>query len=419
MRLLSANRLPALFAAGLLCGVLQSASGRQSGVPASSPRSSGGRQIALLSGKRQATPQPPKNAKPEPPVKTQIGDISISGFKTSGGGFGTRDFHFKGPGTEIEVPDKASRSVLTLHADDIEGTPVGKVDGGLIVLSGNVRYRVVQKTAAGERVLEGTAGHAEVRRTTQHIDLTRGVRAKLVDPSQFSGPATLRTTNLHIAMEQQQYHYTLDGPVAENDVQFTPLQTPKLAKDAKKDDKPGPPVPVGKIHVFGFRSGDLQFGQSIHLKGASTTCDFTGPEDGSSWHLQGEELEGEFVSGTSDLQRATAMENVKFHVVHPSTDKKYKITVDGITPQASFVRTEKGQELVTHAPFDIKVNDPQHLEEPATIVSQKSVATLNLRKVGDNLLYELDDDDHSSSVNIHPKHIEEPVAKPAALPGPK
>ena len=408
---LSSGPLLSLLSAALLfgSGANRISAGQQNRVKAPSQAKSGAKQIALLSGKRQDAKKPP-----EPPVKTQIGDITISGAQTTEGVLGSREFHLKGPNTEIDVPDKASKSVLHVHADDIRASRVGKNDLGLITLDGNVRYRLVQQTPEGERILEGSSGHAVLRRTTQHLDFTRGVRAKLADPARFSTPATLRTDTLNVAMDAKRYRFNLEGASATNDIRFTPLQPPA----AKEGEKPGAPTPVGAVHIAGFRSGELQFGQSIHLQGAGTTCDFASPDEKTSWHLEGEQFEGEFVPDTSDLQRATVTDNVKFHITQPSSDKKAQTTAEGSTPQASYVRSKDGQEMVVHGPFNTSFTDPVHLEKPATIMAEKS-ATLKLKKAGDSISYSIDDPQQTVKMRIFPKPFEEASAKTTTPPVPK
>jgi hypothetical protein len=407
---LSSGRLLSLFAA-MVCGsgASQAGEAQQSKIQPTSRLTAGAKQIALPAAKRQAPPQDQKEVK-----KMQLGDLKIDAFSKFEGVLGSPAFRFRGPNTEIEMPDKASKSILYVHADDIQGSSVGKSNSiSLITLEGNVRYRVVQQSDQGPRVLEGTAGHAVLRRSVQKMEFTGGVRTKLTDPTQFSGPATLRTGSLTVEMDAKPYRYTLEGAAATNDIQFTPLQTPT----PKKGEKPGAAVPVGTIHISRFRSGDLQFGQAIHLKGAGTTCAFAGADSKTAWNLQGEQFEAEFVPDTSDFQRATVMDNVKFHLTQPSADGKSTTGADGSAQQSSYVRTKDGQELVTHGPLRVNLLDTEHFAEPGLITAEKS-ATLSLKKAGDSLSYALDDPKQTAKIRIVPKPLaeEKPKATTVAIP---
>lgn len=373
-------------------------------------RTSGSKQIASLPGKQQAAPKSQEETK-----KLQYGDISIAYFTSMEGLLEGKEIHFKGKKTEIDVPDKASKSVLHVHADDIIGTPTPKGNLGLIKLTGNVRYRLVQQLPEGERILEGSSARAVVQRLERHIEFTGGSHVKLTDAARFRGPATLDTGTLNVFMEAKTYRYTLEGPPGGNDIKFTPLQAPPPVKAGAK---PGAPTPVGLVHIFGFRSGDLAFGQAIHLHGAGTTCDFASPDDKTAWHLQGQEFEGEFVPNTTDIQRATVMENVKFHTKQPSAHKKLTTTVDGTASQASYVRSKEGQEMVAHGPLDITLDDPEHFEKPAPFTVGPK-AKLVVRKEGDTLHYSLVDPDATFQGNFQPKIAADEDTKPANVPVPK
>lgn len=409
---LPSGRLLSWLGATILCclGSQQAHAGRQNRPQPLSPRGSRPQQVALGARQRPAAPPAPAEIQ-----KLQVGDLTIRGATKSEGVLATGALRWIGANTEIEVPDKASKSVMVVHADDIQASRVGKSEYGLITLSGNVRYRVVQQSSEGERVLEGTAGHAEVRRTAKRMEFTGGVRAKLTDAAHFSGPAILRTGSLIVAMDKQPYRFNLQGSAAENDIRFTPLQS---APPKTTGGKAVAPAPLGGIHIYAFRSGDLQFGEAIHLRGAGTTCEFASPDEKTVWRLQGEQFEGEFVPGTSDLQRATVTQNVRFHVTQPSTDKKTKTTADGKAPQASYVRTEAGQEMIVHGPFTINFTDPEHLEEPMLLTAEQS-STLSVKKSGDSLSYSLDDPNHTQKFHIVPKPFEANEPSPAALPIPK
>jgi hypothetical protein len=409
-RLPSSRLLPLLGATLLYAGgAIHADAGQQRRSPSAAKQKVGLKQIALLSGERKAAAPPPTEI-----PKLQVGDLTITGASRSGAVFGTGASHWTGPNTEVEVLDRTSKSVLRVHADDVQASRVGKNEFGLITLNGNVRYRLVQQSDEGERVLEGTAGRAEVRRVTHHMEFTGGVHADVTDKVRFSGPATLRTRNLTVAMETKPFQYTLEGVAANNDIQFTPLQTPTV----KAGTKPASATPLGTIHIFGFRSGDLQFGKAIHLQGAATTCEFGSPDDLTSWRLQGEQFEGEFVPDTSDLQRATVSQNVRFHITQPSADKKAKTMADGTAPQASYVRSQAGQELVAHGPFRIEFTDAQHLVEPMLITAEES-SVLSVKKVGDSLSYDLDDPNRTGTMRIVPKPLEKTVPKPTTPLKPK
>ncbi len=407
---LPSGRLLLIGATILCCSEAIHANARQQKRPQPAAKQNVGlKQIAVFSGKRTAAPPPPTEI-----PKLQVGDLTITGASRSGGVLGTGALRWSGPNTEVEVPDKASKSVLRVHADDIQASRVGKSELGLIVLSGHIRYRLVQQSDEGERVLEGTAGHAEVRRVTHHMEFTGGVHADVTDKARFSGPATLRTGTLTVEMANKPFQYTLEGAAANNDIQFTPLQTTAVKVGAK----PTPATPVGTIHISGFRSGDLQFGKAIHLQGAATTCEFGSPDDLTSWRLQGEQFEGEFVPDTSDLQRATVSQNVRFHITQPSADKKAKTMADGTAPQASYVRSEAGQELIVHGPFKINFTDPQHLDEPMLLTAEVS-SVLSVKKSGDSLSYDLEDPNHTQKFHIVPKPLEKPKPRPVKPPKPK
>ncbi len=405
--------------ASILCSgsAIRTHAEHQASAPPSAPHPSRLKQIALLSNKRQAAP--PQAEK----KKLKIGDVTIADFNTNEGVLGSGEFHLLGPYTEITVPDKASKSVLHVHADDIQGSRIGKIDGGLITLIGNVRYRLVQQSDEGERILEGTAGRAILERTKQHMEFTGGTHATLTDAARFSGPATLRTDSLNVAMKSKPARYTLEGAAANNDIRFTPMQTPTVKAGTKLTaaDPPGAKpaaTPLGTVHIYSFRSGDVQFGEAIHFQGATTTCEFASPDDKTSWRLQGEQFEGEFVPTTSDLQRATVTENVKFHVLQPSADKKVKTTADGTATQASFVRTKAGQEMLAHGPIRVDFTDPEHLEEPMVLTSgPKSILTV--KKAGGSLSYRLDDPEHKPKLDIVPKPFAVDEAKPVTPPKPK
>ncbi|MCW3097112.1 MAG: hypothetical protein JWL77_2730 [Chthonomonadaceae bacterium] len=407
---LSSGRMLSLLGASILCcsSAGNALAGHQNTAKPPSKPGSALKQITLFTRKGKASP-PTQEAKP----KTQIGDLTISGAtKTEGDTTGAA--HLTGPDTEVEIPDKASKSVLFVHADDIRVSRVGKSPYGLITLDRNVRYRLVQKTDSGERSLEGTAGHAEVRRTTKRLELTGGVRAKLTDAARFKGTASLRTGSLQVETDAQPNRFHLDGAAANNDIQFTPLQSPP----PKTDGKPAAPTPLGTIHIYGFRSGDLQFGEAIHLQGASTACEFASPDEKTSWRLQGEQFEGEFVPKTSDLQRATVTDNVRFHLTQPAADKKLQTTVDGTASRASYVRSEAGQETLVHGPLHIGFIDPLHLDGPGIVTAEKS-ATLALKKSGGSFTYSLDDPLHTGKMQFTLKPFEEATSKPATPTVPK
>ena len=358
------------------------------------------RTISLTTRKRTAPP-PAQNEMP----KTQIGDLTISHVIKMDALLGAGGYRWRGPNTEVEIPDKTSKSVLTVHADDIQVSRVGKNEFGLLTLNGSVRYRLVQKTDDGEHIIEGTAGHAEVRRVTRRMELTGGVRTKLTDAATLDGPATLRTGSLTIAMNANAYRYTLAGGASENDIQFTPI--PK-AKDPDEEA----PGPLGTIHLTGFRSGDLEFGKAVHLEGGVTTCEFASPDQKTAWSLKGEQFEGEFIPNTSNLQRATVTTNVRFHVMQPSTDKKTKTVADGSSSQASYVRSKKGQELIAHGPLNIDFTDAQHFEEPMNLTAAQS-ATLSVRKEGESLSFSVDDPKGTQKYRIVPKPFDLSEPKPA------
>jgi hypothetical protein len=397
-----------LLGAGVLCysGTTQAYAGQQSKTLSAVKIGSAVQQVALVARKGKAAPPPP--------LKTQIGDLTISGQTKMEQSFTTGALHLIGTETEIEVPDKTGKSILYVHADDIQASRVGKTEFGLITLDHNVRYRLVQQADSGERILEGTAGHAEVRRTAKRMDFTGGVRTKLTDAARFSGPANLRTGSLTVKTDTPSYRFNLEGAAANNDLRFTPLQ----AAPPKADGKPAPLAPVGAVHIYGFRSGDLQFGEAIHLEGADTTCEFVSPDTKTAWRLQGEQFEGVFVPKTSDLQRATVTDNIKFHLTQPAADKKAQTVVDGTASRASYVRTKTEQETVMHGPLNVQFFDPQRLEEPGLLTAEAS-ATLNLKKSGESLSYSLDDPNHSAKIHFIPKSIDADEAKPKAPPVPK
>ena len=407
---LLSGRLLSALGASLLCSMAaqQAHSGRQAGAGHGPARGAGPKQVVLVSNKRGAAPR----TQAETP-KLQVGDLTISGATKSEGVLGTGALRWTGPNTEIEVPDRASKSVLRVHADDIQASRVGKNQFGLITFSGSVRYRLTQQTDAGERILEGTAGRAEVRRVARYMEFTGGVHAKLTDAARFNGPATLHTGSLTLAMDSRPFRYTLEGAAAGNDIQFTPLQS-AAAEDGAKATSGA----LGTIHLFGFRSGDLQFGQAVHLQGAGTTCEFASPDDKTAWRLRGEQFEGEFVPDRSDIQRATVTQNVRFRVKQPSADKKSFTTADGTAPQASYVRSQAGQELVAHGPFKIDFSDPEHSEEPITLTAGQS-SILTVKKSDNSLSYALDDPNHTQKFHIVPKPFDVKEAKPTTLPVPK
>ncbi len=392
-----------------LCAVTQAQSGQKRGTANSVQRTSQSRQVVLLPSKRTAAP--PAQGEVQ---KTKIGDITFSKAQKFEVLPEAGTAHWVGPNTEIEVPDKASSSVLLVHADDILASRVGKTQFGLITLNGDVRYRLIQKTDTGERILEGTAGHVEVRRAARRIDFTGGVHTKLTDAARFSGPATLRTGALTLDMDSKPSRYTLEGGAGGNDIQFTPLQS----VPEKVGEKPAAAAPLGAVHLYGFRSGDLQFGKAVHVQGAATTCEFSSPDAKTAWKLQGEQFEGEFVPDKSDLQRATVTDNVRFHVMQPSADKKSKTVADGTASQASFVRTQSGQEMVAHGPLKIDFTDPQHFEEPMTLTAQQS-SVLTVKKDGNSLSYALNDPQQTQKIHIVPKPFDVSDSKPATPPGKK
>ena len=412
-RLSSGRMLSGLGAAALCCSGTHVARAGQQNKLRPDSRQPGLKQIAVVSGKRTVPPTEH--------LKQQFGDITFVDADKWNVDLGKGTTHWVGAHTEIEVPDKASKSVLYVHADDILGSRVGKMNIGLIVLSGNVRYRLVQKSDAGDRVLEGTAGHAELRRATKLMEFTGGVHTKLTDAEQFRGPATLRTGSLTVAMETKPFRYSLEGVAANNDIQFTPQQAAASKTDSKPaskaDGKPAPPTPLGTFHAYGFRSGDLQIGEAIHLQGAGTTCEFASPDEKTAWRLQGEQLEGEFVPKKSEIQRATVTQNVRYHVSQPSKDKKTQTTVDGTAPQASYVRTQAGQETVVHGPLTMNLDDLQHLAKPAVMTAGQR-ALLTVKKSGESLSWELIDPDHTQTLQFEPKPFDLEETKPAAPPKP-
>ena len=404
-------RVLSLLGASAVCwgGTNSAHAGQQSKTLSTSTQGSSSKQVTLV-----------KSQTAQQPVKTQIGDVTMSRWNHFDQDLVSGAIHITGTETEIEVPDKASNSILYVHADDIKGSRVGKTEFGLVTLDRNVRYRLVQKADTGERTLEGTAGHAEVRRSSKRMDFSSGVRAKLTDPSRFSGPATLITTKLTVRTDTPSYRFDLQGAAANNDIRFTPLQaeTPKAdpkAAPPKADAKPGPLVPVGTVHLYGFRTGDLQFGESIHLQGPDTTCEFASPDTKTAWRLQGEKLEGVFVPKTSDLQRATVTDNVKFHLAQPSADKTGQTVADGTASRASYVRADADQVTVMHGPLNIMFFDPQRLMEPGLLTSEES-GTLTLKKSGDGLAYSLDDPSHTAKIHFIPKTVGEDEAKPKTPP---
>jgi len=406
---LSSGRLVMVSVSVLCFGLAtQTFAGQQSKLSSPAEKKPRAKQVALLSGKRKAAP-PPQGER----AKSQYGDLSVVSNGVAGV-VGTGDIRWIGPNVEIDFPDKASKSVLHVLADDARVSRVGKSEYGLIKLTGNVRYRVVQQAEDGEHILEGTAGNAILQRTKRHMEFTGGVRAKLTDAARFKGPATLRTGSLNVAMEAKPFRYTLDGTAANNDIQFTPLQT----KAPKEGAKAPPPSPLGTIHIFGFRSGELRFGQAIHLQGATTTCEFASPDELTSWRLQGEQFDGEFVPDQSDLQRATVKDNVKFHLVQPTSDKKSKKTADGTAPKASYVRSDAGQEMVVPGPFTVSFGDPVHMEEPM-VGSGGQSATLYVKKFEDGLTYHIDDLQHTTKFHTQLKPFEEEEPKPVVPPVPK
>src|ERR1051326_8006979 len=79
--------------------------------------------VLLGSGGRAVAQKTPESKKQEPKKqekkKTVIGDITISDWNQLNTNF-NGSAQVTGPDTQIEIPDKNSRSKLGLHADDIK-----------------------------------------------------------------------------------------------------------------------------------------------------------------------------------------------------------------------------------------------------------------------------------------------------------
>jgi hypothetical protein len=344
-------------AVGLGVGLGLSGAGQQALADRPSPR------------RGQAQKPVAQAAQPEKPKSLRIGDIEIRNARQMKGALDLSTSTITGPNTMIEVPDKASGSHLSLHADEIVVTGINQPGHGHIVMSGHLRYTLTQPTPEGVRRLAGTAVHGDFRRETQRIALTGGVRCDLTDP-RLEGPGMLRASTVDVDIKSEPYLFTLSGDSGANDLRFTPR-----ARAGRKS----PTTQVGEIHITRWDSGTFKTGEIAKFDGAAVVADLKSRSGSQEGRLTARHIQGDFAP-TGEVVSALAQDDVHFDIHRPiarkrpgGKDEEGRQEVSGTSRQA-LLESEAGR-FTLDGDIDATVVNTLNLAEPARIQAARLVVT--------------------------------------------
>jgi len=312
-------------------------------------------------------PAPPPAASTEA-KRIAIGDVVFTGYVRGSTDFSTKADLF-GPNTMVEVPDKNSKSLLKIHADEMHFLR-GKGPGREIVeMHGHVRYAVTQSTPEGERRLNGTAGHGDFHRETHKIALTNGVQCEMTDP-RLDGPGTLRAGKVVVDISSTPYLYTLDGDSGTNDVRFTPRP---------RDIKKNPNGQIGRVHVTQWATGTFQPGKVVSFDGQLVLADLQSRSGAQAGQLKARHIQGDFAP-SGELVKARANEDVHYRMERPISRK----LADGKTQEGRQEVTGTSNEAIFEpaagrftldGAIDATLVNTLYFAEPAKLLASRLVVT--------------------------------------------
>ena len=248
-------------------------------------------------------------------LTTQYGDIQIKKgrrIQVKGDLSGVR---ITGPETLIAVPYPRSHSVLVLHADDIVTKSEGADQFAHATLTGNVRYTMTQNVSNGvSRIVTGTAERAVFNHKSQRVEMDGSVHISLIDPERLALPGTIRAGHAVVEMDKSPYLYTLSGPVAKNDIEFTPKE------DAPQADARPKAGGIGAIRVSGYDTGAFQVGQKAHFEGGGTVITLNGKDGLSSAEIRALRIDAEFMENRAALKTAKASGGAEYTIARPDSN---------------------------------------------------------------------------------------------------
>ncbi len=309
------------------------------------------------------------------PNKTQIGDVTITDYRSLTSPDGFKNSTLEGPDIKVETTDKKRTLHLLVLADHIT-THQASGGNGSADLIGNVRYTITEQVKLGgrifERVIQGTARRATYQQADKTLRLLDDVHATLTDPSRFLNPAVLSVGSLVMPGEGR---YHVAGSAALNDIRFTPLPPPdqKTGGEAngKKADgkKRAFAFQPGTVHAHGFASGDVDTGKAARFDGPLVVIESDNPQDKSHnvfkapHFVAGLEKDKDSLAATGgvtfDCRRTTAQGNMQT-----------------LTGTAGQITSQRGQPLILEGGVNAGLTDPATLKEPATLTATRVTATM-------------------------------------------
>jgi hypothetical protein len=318
------------------------------------------------SSRRQQPQKPPANAaQPAPindPKKLTFGDVEVLHFQKMTGNI-DRGMKLTGSRTLVTVSDKASRSTLVFHADEITFRKEKKDVSDHIEMKGSLRYTVTQKEKDGsQRLLEGTAGAGAYRRIAERLELNGGVNATLTDEVRLKKPASVVADRVTVNIGTTPFTYSIGGSPQTTRVQFEP-RPPAPEPNAKEAPRSG----LSYVEITRFREGTFQAGLKAEFNGPDVTVKLRNDSDGTDAKFEGEEIETIFAEDRKSIKRVVTNRKATFTVKRPARENKGEEVVDGSCGRAIYDADE--DQVTLKEAVEARVTSPLSLKEPATLTA--------------------------------------------------
>ncbi len=318
--------------------------------------------------------------------KSQFGDIKIFDFDTSRGKTDLSGVILTGSKTTIEVPDKKSHSLITLHANEIT---IQKQKKDIEAqLNGNVHFHIVQKQNAGpDRILDGTSRAGNYDRASQTYRMSGNVHISVIDPAKITGTGTLQSDTFMIVMSDQQTVYQMTGNPASNSIHFMPLPASSASKASGS--------PSDDVRLSGFNNGSLTFGESALLEGHSSKAQFSRASDRTDFTVNASNIAVQFHGNGDTVSHTSAAGNVELDLIRTVKDNsKERLIAKCDTADYNLLE----QKMLLKHNIHLSLTSPDSLRKPASIISDELNAVF-----GDRETYSLKGNPAITRIVVAPK----------------
>lgn len=346
-----------------------------------------------------ALPSPAKRDQTKPaPVSTKnrvtFGDVQITDFdkNTITDNFTKFTYTVRDPskgGVKVESTDNKRGTHMVVIADEVVGTQQQK-GHEVVRFTGHVHYTITEKslkkvgggTRPVERIVTGTAQRAVYTAFNKKLHLSNEVDAKLVDPDQFDGPATLHVDDLTMENTMaNESRYLLKGDTNTTDIRFTPHVEPapplpaavskSVPKPNAKKKGASPSSGIGTVHVSHFASSTLNVGQNMSFDGSLVTIETVNNAEKTQNILKAPHITANLIKEHQSIQ---ALGGIHFDSRSTLVKDAKNITqiLAGTAEQATW---KQDKSLEVDGSIEATLTNPDRLMEPATLSAAHLKAT--------------------------------------------